>query len=45
MLRVPTAKRQNARRKTAVGISDMAELYAKADPKLLSEALRHLGLR
>jgi hypothetical protein len=23
----------------------MAELYAKADPKLLSEALRHLGLR
>src|SRR5947208_16249963 len=23
----------------------MAELYAKADPKLLGEALRHLGLR
>jgi hypothetical protein len=34
-----------ARKKTAVGLSEMAELYAKADPKLLSEALRHLGLR
>jgi hypothetical protein len=35
----------DARKKTAVGLSEMAELYAKADPKLLSEALRHLGLR
>ena len=35
----------DARMKTAVGLSEMAELYAKADPKLLSEALRHLGLR
>jgi len=26
-------------------LSEMAELYAMADPKLLSEALRHLGLR
>jgi hypothetical protein len=34
-----------ARKKTAVGLAEMAELYAKADPKLLSEALRHLGLR
>src|SRR6266852_1489799 len=34
-----------ARKKTAVGLSEMAELYAKADPRLLSEALRHLGLR
>src|SRR5229473_2210029 len=34
-----------ARKKTAVGLSEMAELYAKADPKLLSEALRHLGVR
>src|SRR2546425_1641239 len=32
-------------KKTAAGLSDMAELYAKADPKLLGEALRHLGLR
>ena len=35
----------DARRKTALGLSEMAELYAMADPKLLSEALRHLGLR
>ena len=35
----------DARKKTAVGLSELAELYAKADPKLLSEALRHLGLR
>src|SRR5438132_7920226 len=34
-----------ARKKTAAGLSEMAELYAEADPKLLSEALRHLGLR
>jgi hypothetical protein len=35
----------DARKKTAVGLSEMAGLYAKADPNLLSEALRHLGLR
>jgi len=35
----------DARKKTAVGLSEMAGLYAKADPKLLGEALRHLGLR
>jgi hypothetical protein len=35
----------DARKKTAAGLSEMAELYSKADPKLLSEALRHLGLR
>src|SRR6267142_2258807 len=35
----------DARKKTAVGLSELAELYAKADPKLLSEALRHLGVR
>jgi hypothetical protein len=35
----------DARKKTAVGLSEMAELYSRADPKLLSEALRHLGLR
>ncbi|HMI54479.1 MAG TPA: hypothetical protein VK525_23435 [Candidatus Saccharimonadales bacterium] len=35
----------DARKKTAVGLSELAELYAKADPKLLSDALRHLGLR
>jgi hypothetical protein len=35
----------DARKKTAVGLSEMAELYGKADPKLLGEALRHLGVR
>jgi hypothetical protein len=35
----------DARKKTALGLSEMAELYAKADPKLLGEALRHLGFR
>jgi hypothetical protein len=35
----------DARKKTAVGLSEMAELYSKADPKLLGEALRHLGVR
>jgi hypothetical protein len=34
-----------ARKKTAVGLAELAELYAKADPKLLSVALRHVGLR
>ena len=34
-----------ARKKAAAGISQMAELYGKVDPKLLGEALRHLGLR
>lgn len=34
-----------ARKKTAVGLAEMAALYGKADKKLLSEALRHLGLR
>ena len=36
---------RDARKKTALGLSEMAELYAKADPKLLTGALRHLGLR
>jgi hypothetical protein len=35
----------DARKKTAMGLSEMAELYAKADPNLLGDALRHLGLR
>jgi hypothetical protein len=35
----------DARKKTAAGLSQMAELYAKVDPKLLIEALQHLGLR
>jgi hypothetical protein len=35
----------DARKKSATGISQLAELYAKIDPKLLGEAMRHLGLR
>ena len=35
----------DARKKTAVGLSELAGLYAKTDPKLLSVALRHVGLR
>jgi hypothetical protein len=34
-----------ARKKAALGLSELAELYAKVDPRLLSVALRHLGLR
>jgi len=35
----------DARKKAAVGLSELAELYSKASPKLLGEALRHVGLR
>ena len=35
----------DARKRTATGLSELAELYAQADPRLLAEALRHLGLR
>jgi hypothetical protein len=35
----------DGRRKAATGLSQLAELYAKTDPKLLGEAMRHLGLR
>jgi hypothetical protein len=39
------SEESEARKKAAAGLSHMAELYAKVDPKLLIEALRHLGLR
>jgi hypothetical protein len=35
----------DARKRAATGLSELAELYAQADPKLLGEALRHVGLR
>ena len=35
----------DGRKKAAAGLSQLAELYAKIDPKLLGEALRHLGVR
>jgi len=39
------SEESDARKKTATGLSEMAELYVDVDPKLLIEALRHLGLR
>jgi hypothetical protein len=35
----------DGRKRAATGLSQLAELYAKLDPKLLGEALGHLGLR
>jgi len=35
----------DARRRAATGLSEMAGLYAEADPRLLLEALRHIGVR
>jgi hypothetical protein len=35
----------DARKRAATGLSEMAELYAKADPRLLVQALRHVGVR
>jgi len=35
----------DARKRAATGLSELAELYAQADPRLLAEALRHVGLR
>ena len=35
----------DARKRAATGLSEMAGLYAEADPRLLLEALRHIGLR
>ena len=34
-----------ARKKTAVGLAELSEVYAKADPRLLGVALKHVGLR
>jgi len=35
----------DARRKAAIGLAELADLYAKVNPALLGEALRHLGVR
>ena len=35
----------DARKRTAAGLSQLAELYAKADSRILSGALRSLGIR
>lgn len=35
----------DARKRAATGLSELAGLYAQADPRLLSEAIRHIGFR
>jgi hypothetical protein len=35
----------DARKRAAAGLSELAELYSKASPRLLGDALRHIGLR
>ena len=35
----------DARKRAVTGLSELAELYAKMNPRLLAEALRHVGLR
>ena len=35
----------DARKRTAAGLSQLSELYAKGDPRLLGHALRRLGIR
>ncbi len=43
--RCADSEEPDARKRAATGLSELAELYAKADPKLLAEALRYVGLR
>ena len=35
----------DARKRAATGLSELAALYAQTDPRLLVDALRHVGLR
>ena len=35
----------DARKRAVTGLSELAELYAKMNPRLLAEALRHVGVR
>jgi len=43
--RCADSEEPDARKRAATGLSELAGLYAQADPRLLSEALRHVGLR
>jgi hypothetical protein len=43
--RCADSEEPDARKRAATGLSEMAELYAQADPKLLADALRHVALR
>jgi hypothetical protein len=44
-VRCTESEELDARKRTASGISELAGLYAQADPRLLVEALRYVGLR
>jgi hypothetical protein len=43
--RCADSEEPDARKRAATGLSELAELYAQADPRLLAEALKHVGLR
>lgn len=43
--RCADSEEPDARKRAATGLSELAELYAQADPRLLADALRHVGLR
>src|SRR5215470_1276066 len=43
--RCADSEEPDARKRAATGLLEMATLYAEADPKLLLEALRYIGLR
>jgi hypothetical protein len=43
--RCADSEEPDARKRAATGLSELAELYAQADPGLLADALRHVGLR
>ena len=39
------SEEREARKKTAVGLAELSEVYVKANPELLGVALKHVGLR
>jgi hypothetical protein len=43
--RCTDSEEPDARKRAATGLSELAGLYAQADPRLLADALRHVGLR
>ena len=43
--RCADSEEPDARKRAATGLSELAGLYAEADPRLLADALRHVGLR
>ena len=43
--RCVNSEEPDARKRAATGLSELAALYAQTDPRLLVDALRHVGLR